>query len=66
MDAAITPSQLFGWRGAAAKRASQEMATLPTASPQRIEIEIAGAVVRVAADIAEEDLRRILRAVREA
>jgi transposase len=62
----ITPSQLFGWRSAAAKRASQDMSKSRTASPQRIEIEIAGAVVRVAADIAEDDLRRVLRAVREA
>ena len=62
----ITPSQLFGWRGAAAKRASQEMAKSQTAWPRRIEIEIASAVVRVAADISEDDLRRILRAVREA
>ena len=62
----ITPSQLFGWRSAAAKRASQDMAKSQAASSQRIEIEIAGAVVRVAADIVEDDLRRILRAVREA
>jgi transposase len=62
----ITPSQLFGWRGSAAKRASQDMAKSQAASPQRIEIEIGGAVVRVAADLAEDDLRRILRAVREA
>jgi transposase len=54
----ITPS--------AAKRASQDMAKSQAASPQRIEIEIGGAVVRVAADLAEDDLRRILRAVREA
>ncbi len=33
---------------------------------QRVEIEIAGAVVRVGADVAEDDLRRILRAVRQA
>jgi len=62
----ITPSQLFGWRSAATKRASQDMAKSQAASSQRIEIEIAGAVVRVAADIVEDDLRRILRAVREA
>lgn len=61
----ITPSQLFGWRGAAAKRASRNVGQSEAASPQRVEIEIAGAVVRVAADIAEENLRRILRAVRE-
>ena len=62
----ITPSQLFGWRGAAAKRASRDMAKSTAASSQRIEIEIAGAVVRVAVGVAEDDLRRVLRAVREA
>jgi hypothetical protein len=31
-----------------------------------VEIEIGGAVVRVNADILEADLRRLLRAVREA
>ena len=60
----ITPSQLFGWRGAAAKRASQTMTKSQAASSKPV--EIAGAVVRVAADVAEDDLRRILRAVREA
>jgi transposase len=62
----ISPAQLFGWRRAAAKRASQGAALSRAASPMRVEIEIAGAVVRVAADIAEDDLRRILRAAREA
>jgi transposase len=62
----IAPSQLFGWRGAAAKRASREAANSQAASPQPVEIEIAGVVVRIAADIAEDELRRILRAVREA
>ncbi len=36
------------------------------ALPQRVEIDIGAAVVRVASDTAEDDLRRILRAVREA
>ena len=62
----ITPSQLFGWRGAAAKRASQDMARSQAAASKSVEIEIAGALVRVAADIAEDDLRRLVRAVREA
>ena len=62
----ITPSQLFGWRVAAAKRASPDMAKSQAALPQPVEIEIAGAVVRVAAAIAEDDLFRILRAVRQA
>ena len=62
----ITPSQLFGWRSTATKRASQNVAESGVASPQRVEIEVAGAVVRIAADIAEDDLRRVLRAVRGA
>jgi transposase len=66
----ISPSQLFAWRGAAAKRAScgaaMPAAEIAPAGSWRVEIEIAGAVVRVAADIAEDDLRRLLRAVRQA
>ena len=62
----ITPSQLFGWRSTATKRASQNVARSEATSPQRIEIEIAGAVVRVSADVSEDDLRRVLRVVREA
>jgi transposase len=66
----VAPSQLFAWRRAAAKRAlevaTRTADTPETARAQRIEIEIAGAVVRVGADIAEDDLRRVLRAVREA
>ena len=42
------------------------MAKSQAASPQRIGIEIVGAVMRVGADIVEDDLRRILRAAREA
>ena len=67
----ITPSQLFGWRSAAALRAEKVGRQAP-AEPraaktrQRVEIEIGGAVVRVNADIPEADLRRLLRAVREA
>ena len=67
----IAPSQLFGWRRGAALRAEKVERQAP-AEPraaktrQRVEIEIGGAVVRVSADIAEDDLRRLLRAVREA
>ncbi len=67
----ITPSQLFGWRRLAALRAEKIELQAP-AEPraaktrQRVEIEIGGAVVRVSADIPEADLRRLLRAVREA
>ena len=67
----ITPSQLFGWRRFASLRAEKIERQAP-AEPraaktrQRVEIEIGGTVVRVSADIPEADLRRLLRAVREA
>jgi transposase len=65
----ITPSQLFAWRGAAARRAVKDerrtTAEPSGAKARRVEIEIVGAVLRVAADIAEDDLRRLLRAIRE-
>jgi transposase len=66
----ITPSQLFSWRGAAARRAAKdEHRTIgePSGAKARgVEIEVGGAVLRVPADIAEDDLRRLLRVVREA
>jgi transposase len=66
----ITPSQLFGWRRAAVCRAEKIARQRPpepcAVTTQRVEIEIGGAVVRVSADIEEADLRRLLRAVRNA
>ena len=66
----ITPSQLFGWRRAAALRAEtierQALTDACAAKTHRVEIEISGALVRVSADISEADLCRLLRAVREA
>jgi transposase len=66
----ITPSQLFAWRRAAALRVEKIERQAPAepraARTRRVEIEIGGAVVRVSADIPEADLRRLLRAVREA
>lgn len=66
----ITPSLLFAWRRAAALRAQkterQASAEPDAGKTQRVEIEIGGAVVRVSAEISEGDLRRLLRAVREA
>jgi transposase len=66
----ITPSQLFAWRRAAALRAERIERQAPVepraAKTRRVEIEIGGALVRVSADISEGDLRRLLRAVREA
>jgi len=65
----ISPSQLFGWRGTAARKTSKiERRTASEASvgkARRVEIEIGGALIRVSADISEADLRRLLRAVRE-
>ena len=66
----IAPSQLFAWRRAAALRGEKIERQAPgeprAAKTRRVEIEIGGAVVRVSADIPEADLRRLLRAVREA
>ena len=66
----ITPSQLFAWRRAAASREVRIERKAPAepraAKTRRVEIEIGGALVRVNADIPEVDLRRLLRAVREA
>jgi transposase len=66
----ITPSQLFAWRRAAALREVRIERKAPAepraAKTRRVEIEIGGALVRVNADIPEADLRRLLRAVREA
>jgi transposase len=66
----ITPSQLFAWRRAAALEAEkaerQTAAVSHMEKTRRVEIEIGGTVVRVSADIPEADLRRLLRAVREA
>ena len=66
----ISPSQLFAWRRAAIRSGSKvERRGSPepsTGKARRVEIEIGGSLVRVNADIAEDDLRRLLRAVREA
>ncbi len=66
----ILPSQLFGWRRAAG-RSGSKVGRPGSLEPRAgkaglVEIEIGGSLVRVKADIAEEDLRRLLRAVREA
>lgn len=60
----ITPSQLFGWRRAAALRAEKMERQAPAepraAKTRRVEIELGGAVVRVNADISEADFQRQL------
>ena len=69
----VSPSQLFNWRRQALARG-----TVATSSPDGggviaaaprpgpvVEISLCGAVIRVAADVGESDLRRVLRAVRQ-
>ena len=66
----ISPSQLFAWRRAAGRsgsRVGRPGSREPGAGKAGlVEIEVGGSLVRVKADIAEDDLRRLLRAVREA
>jgi len=64
----ITPAQLFNWRSAAAKRAAtRERRMPPTLSgPKARRVEVGCVVLRVPTDIGEDDLRRLVRAVREA
>ena len=66
----ISPSQLLGWRRAAqatGRRSADDRSLEPSAGKAGlVEIEMGGSLVRVRADIAEDDLRRLLRAVREA
>ena len=70
----ISPSQLFGWRrlarrGVVGRGCCDDVAKEGQADSdrlERVEIEIGDALVRVSADIREDDLRRLLRAVRQA
>lgn len=60
-------SQLFGWRRRALAAGSTEGAgDGPASTGAPIEIVIGEVVIRVSADINEEQLRRVLRAVRSA
>lgn len=69
----VSPSQLFNWRrqalakGAMAPSSPREVEVV-AAAPRPVpivEISMCGAVIRVAADVVETDLRRVLRAVRQ-
>jgi transposase len=63
----ISPAQLFGWRTAAqGDRSEAERDGAPNGSSGVIEIVIAKAVIRVGADIDEDHLGRVIRAVRSA
>lgn len=71
----IAPSQLFGWR----RRAVRNGTVSPIGSGERlgfsdlgtspagvVEIRIGGVVIRAGADAGEDQLRRVIRAVRSA
>jgi len=69
----VSPSQLFGWRRQALAKGPvatslpdgvEVVAAVPRPVPI-VEISMCGAVIRVAADVVEADLRRVLRAVRQ-
>ena len=64
----ISPSQLFGWRRKAVAKGQVERLETPSeghaCSGGTVEIEIAGAMIRVGPTISEDHLRRVLRAVR--
>jgi len=64
----ISPSQLFGWRTAAglAQRGSLEQASETSGSAGALEIVIGRMTIRVGADVGEEQIRRVIRAVRSA
>jgi transposase len=67
----ILPSQLFGWRSDAAakgkvKQASRSSRAAGTALGAAIELFVDGLLIRVGAEIDEDHLRRVLRAIRSA
>ncbi|MER9902709.1 transposase [Mesorhizobium sp. M0130] len=74
-EAGLPPAQLFGWRRKAIKSGAvtsqQDAARLgfvevtPTAAAV-VEIDLGGVVIRAGADINQEQLMRIIRAVRSA
>ena len=73
-EAGISPSQLFGWRRKALKGGMVKpredgkglgfIEITPTAAA--VEIELEGVVIRVGADIGQEQLAKVIRAVRKA
>lgn len=74
-EAGLSPSQLFGWRRKALKRSVVKpredakrlgfVEITPTASAA-VEIDLGGVVIRAGVDIGQEQLVRIIRAVRAA
>jgi transposase len=66
----MSPSQLFGWRRKAIAKGQVErheaLGEEPGTSGGVIEIGIAGATVRVGPAVSEDQLRRVIRAIRSA
>jgi len=67
----ILPSQLFGWRSDAADKGKVKLVgrsgtSSGTMTGAAIELVVGGLLIRVGADIGEDHLRRVLRAVRSA
>lgn len=66
----MSPSQLFGWRRKAFAKGQVERLETPSeehaCAGGTVEIEIAGATIRVGPTVSEDHLRRVLRAIRSA
>jgi transposase len=71
----IAPSQLFGWRRQAIRKGTvagldagggPRFVEVGTAATATIEIVLDGIVVRAGAEVTEDHLRRVIRAVRTA
>ena len=71
----IAPSQLFGWRRRAIRTGTvmaldasggSRFVEVETAATAAIEIVLDGVVVRASAEVTEDHLRRVIRAVRTA
>lgn len=74
-EAGLSPSQLFGWRrkalrsGAAQPREDIKrlgFVEITPAASAAVEIDLGGVVIRVGAGISQEQLQKIIRAVRKA
>ena len=73
-EAGLAPSQLFGWRRKALKGDAENrrggegrlgFVEIATTAAQ-IEIEVAGVIIRAGADIGQDQLVKIIRAVKSA
>jgi transposase len=64
----IRPQQLFGWRKAAGveRHGSVPLAAVSPGSSSALEIIVGRVTIRAVGDVSEDQLRRVLRAVRSA